>query len=80
MKLMQKYIENDEIIDVNDMNRWFMNSHVVKFLFVITSATFISELFKVSLRMIIQQMSLTWLEFINQNFLKIWKSRVTRFL
>jgi hypothetical protein len=77
---MQKYTKDDEIIDVNDMNRWFMNSHVVEFLFVITSATFISELLKISLRMIIQQMNLTWLEFINQNFLKIWKSRVIRFL
>ena len=54
MKLMQKYTKNEKIIDVNDTNRWFMNSHAVEFLFVITSATFISELLKVSLRMIIQ--------------------------
>ena len=80
MKLMQKYTKNEKIIDVNDTNRWFINSHVVEFLSVIISATSISELFKVNLRMIIQQMNLTLLKFINQNLLKVWKPRVARFL
>ena len=65
MKLMQKYIKNEGIIDVNDTNRWPIDSHAVGFLFVIISAISISELLKVSLRMIIQQMSLTLLESIN---------------
>ena len=70
MKLMQKYTKNEKIIDVNDTDRWPMDSHAVEFLFVIISAISIFELLKISLRMIIQQMSLTLLKSINQNPLK----------
>lgn len=80
MKLMQKYTKDEGIIGVDDMDRWPMDSHAVGFLSAITSATSIPELLKVSLRMIIQQMSLTLLESINQNPLEAWKPRVTRFL
>lgn len=71
MKLIQKYTKNKKIVDVNNINRWFTNSHVVEFLFVIIFAIFISNLFKISLRMIIQQINLTLLKFINQNSLKV---------
>ena len=80
MKLMQKYTKDERIIDENDTNRWPMNSHAVEFLFVIISAVSISELLKISLCMIIQQMSLTLLESFKQNPLEAWKSRIARFL
>lgn len=48
MKLMQKYVKNDEAIDVNNLLCWSFNFNTVKFLLQITFVVSVIELIKIS--------------------------------
>ncbi|KAF8850875.1 hypothetical protein BDZ45DRAFT_708165 [Acephala macrosclerotiorum] len=49
IELMQKYVKKDRTIDINNLNRWSLNSNAVKFLFVIILIAFTTKLFEYSL-------------------------------
>lgn len=48
MELMQKCTKDDEVVDVEDLNRWPFDFDVVEFLSTTTSASSINELMKMS--------------------------------
>jgi hypothetical protein len=49
MKLMQKYEKNNKLIEINDLNRWPVDSDAVEFLSATSSTVFIKILKQVIL-------------------------------